>query len=249
MIAGNYALENAAREFWTLAGSEPSYPCDLESSIAWALPLDVRAVPELSVGDVNAAALSADMARPFSGQDRRLRGCLLAYRGKGIIFVDSSDMPDERRFTLAHELAHFLLDYRSPRQRALAALGSGISAVLDGLRPPTRQERLHAVLEAVPLGVLTHLMERPAGGIPSSAVFFIEGRADRLALELLAPAALVLEKHGSMQRTGYEERRTRLQALLAGEHGLPAGIAQAYAGTLLYKAGGPSFRDWLTGEV
>jgi Zn-dependent protease with chaperone function len=165
-----------------------------------------------------------------------------------VVFLDSEMPEDERRFTLAHELAHFLLDYRAPRMRALVALGEGVRPVLDGLRPPSVEERVHALLEGTPLGVVGHLMERPTAGLPSSAVLSIETRADRLALELLAPAALVLEKVKGLRRMPYRERVDALAALLVREHGLPAGIAGRYASGLLHSHVGPSFRDWLSGQ-
>ncbi len=248
MIVADYAIENAAREFWTLAGGAPEYPCDLEASLHWALPLDVLAVPGLRVSYVNNYARRAGLPYHFSRRDRRLWGCLLAYKDGGVVFLDA-DMPgDERRFTLAHELAHFLLDYRAPRMRALAALGEGIRPVLDGLRPPSMEERVHAVLEGAPLGVVGHLMERPTAGLPSSAVLSIETRADRLALELLAPAAVVLESIAALPRRSYGERVDALAALLVKEYGLPAGIAGRYASGLLHDNGGTSFRDWLSGQ-
>ena len=252
MTATDYAIENAAREFWTLAGGAPQYPCDLEGSLPWALPVHVQAVPGLRVSHVNSHTRKSGLPYHFPGRDRRLSGCLLAYKEQGVIFLDAGLEQDERRFTLAHEVAHFLLDYRAPRRRALSALGEGIRPVLDGLRPPSIEERVHAVLEGTRLGVVGHLMARPGAGLPSSAVLSIESRADRLALELLAPTSLVMEKAAGlrgMRGMTYTGRMAALSALLVGEHGLPEGIAGKYAAVLLHDDGdGPSFRDWLAGQ-
>jgi hypothetical protein len=249
MIATDYVIENAAREFWTLAGGVQGYPCDLEGSIPYALPLHVQAVPGLRLSHANAHARESGLPYRFAGRDRRLCGCLLAYNDTGIIFLDSSIEEDERRFTLAHELAHFLLDYRAPRLRALDALGEGIRAVLDGLRPPTIEERVHAVLADTRLGVVGHLMERPAAGLPSSTVLGIESRADRLALELLAPAAFVMERAEAWRGGPHRERVDMLAGMLVREHGIPVGMARRYAGGLLHGNGnGPGFRDWLAGQ-
>ena len=247
MIAPDYGIERAASEFWDLAGAEPEYPCDLEAAITWALPLDIRAVHDLRVSHVNSVTHRSGLPYHFDGPDRRLSGCLLAYADRGIVFLDADDREDERRFTLAHELAHFLLDYRAPREKALAALGEAIRPVLDGHRPATVEERLHAVLEGVPIGVRGHLMERPSRGLPSSAVLSIETRADRLALELLAPASLALEKLEAMRNLTHRERAAFVVTYLVKEHGLPAGIARSYAAGLLHSQGGPSFREWLLG--
>lgn len=247
MIATDYSIEHAARDFRLLVGEESEYPCDLEASIMWALPLDVRGINRLRLGDVEAVALKIGLPYSFGGTDRRLCGCLLAYNDSGIIFVDAADTESERRFTLAHELAHFLLDYRAPRKRAFDALGESIRPVLDGLRPATIEERVCAVLDDVPLGVLSHLMERPSGNVSSSAVLSIESRADRMALELLAPAAAVSKDASLLYGLPYNERLLRLRHTLEGKYGLPPAIAGWYAGMALYREGEAGFRDWLLG--
>src|SRR5262249_6861344 len=124
-----------------------------------------------------------------------LRGALIARAGRGLVFLDGSDSDDERRFSLAHEVAHFLYDYLDPRKRALCALGDPISEVLDGRRVPRPEERLSALLRDVELGIYAHWMERsPDGAVTTAAVLAGEDRADRLALELLAPSRHVLER-------------------------------------------------------
>ncbi|HZQ09243.1 MAG TPA: ImmA/IrrE family metallo-endopeptidase [Anaerolineae bacterium] len=35
-----------------------------------------------------------------------------------MIFLDGSDPANEQRITVAHEIAHFLVDYQMPRARA-----------------------------------------------------------------------------------------------------------------------------------
>lgn len=250
MAVDVYLIERAAEEFWTLAHQAPSYPVELEEAIGWALPLEIRRAPGLWIRDVHHWAERAGIPYRFAGRDRRLRGCLIAYRDNGVVFLDGADPADEQRFTLAHELAHFLLDYRMPRHRALDALSESIRAVLDGQRPPTMGERMQAVLADAPLGVLSHVMERPDAGLPAAMVLAIEDRADRLALELLAPASRVLERlhHASLPRP-YTRRLTHLSTILTAEYGLPTEIAASYARILLRRDGGPSVRDWLLGTA
>ncbi len=239
-------IENTAQEFWALAGGAPTHPCDIQTAITLALPLEVYPVPGLRVSDVLAWMRRVNMTHRIRGRNRRLHGCLLADRGKGTIFFDTQDPESEQRFTLAHELAHFLLDYQAPRQRAVAVLGPSILAVLDGERPPTPAERVHAVLSNVPLKGMSHFMERPDEGLPLNIVLDIENRADRLALELLAPTFLL---QGRMSRAtaprGFIARLEFLSQVLVTEYGLPETIASSYAHYVLRQLGEPTFRDWL----
>src|SRR5260370_28224303 len=144
----SYLIENMAWEFWERtddADESGELPCDIKTAITLALPLEVYPVPALRVSHILAWTQRVQMPHRIRGRDRHLHGCLLADRGKGTIFFDASDSDAEQRFTLAHELAHFLLDYQIPRLRAVTILGAFILPVLAGERAPTREERLHAV--------------------------------------------------------------------------------------------------------
>src|SRR5438094_2410135 len=144
-------IENTAQEFWALVGTTPSYPCDIKAAITLTLPLELYPVAGLRVKDVLAWAERIRLNCLIRGRDRRLHGCLIADRGKGTIFFDTLDHENEQRFTLAHELAHFLLDYQAPRQRALTILGETILPVLDGDRPPALAAWVPCVLATVTL--------------------------------------------------------------------------------------------------
>src|SRR2546421_5597152 len=235
-------IENTALEFWALTGGAPGYPCDIKTAITWTLPLEVYANPQLCVNDVFAWTRRVNLTLRIPGRNRRLHGCLIAYRGKGTIFYDADDVGDEQRFTMAHELAHFLLDYQAPRQRAVTILGSTILPVLDGDRPPTRAERLHAVLSTIHLGVMSHVMERPDVGLSTNVVIDIEDRANRLAIELLAPLSKVTARvtptlnenvstacHSPGEPRGFKARLTCLTQHLIAEYGLPEAVALSYA--------------------
>ncbi len=243
-------IENTAQEFWALTGGAPRYPCDIKTAITLTLPLEVYPISGLRVSNVHAWARRANIIQRFRGRNRRLHGCLIAYRGKGTIFFDMQDPDDEQYVTLAHELAHFLLDYQAPRQRAVSVLGESILAVLDGDRPPTLAERLHAVLSTVPLGVMSHLMERPDEGLPTNAVIDVEERANRLTLELLAPALPLQELMGQPRAPrGFTARLAFLTQHLVAEYGLPRIVASPYAHYLLQQLGEPTFRDWILHSI
>lgn len=228
-----------ARAFWKEAGEEEPFPRSLRRAIAWAVPLTVMFLPRLGVKSVGARLRELGVACSIDETDRPLRACLVARRGQGIAFVDGADSENEQRYSLAHELAHYLRDYRYPREEACKRLGDQVQEVLDGERPPTLQERLDALLRNTPVGFHVHLMHRKKGQIASGAVAVAEREADLLAYELLAPAQLVTAK---ARRGGL--RRTDLHRLLEADFGLPSEQARAYSDILVpeEKAGDPLLR-------
>jgi hypothetical protein len=143
-------------------------------------------VPELTTSSV-CALLDRIGADPWlDNAPRSLRGCLIADTGVALILVNENDPEDEQRMTVAHEVAHLLLHYLKPREEAVAAFGIGILAVLDRTRSPTHGERLSAILRDVPIEPFRHAMERRRP-LFAGRVAEIEGEADDLAVELLAP--------------------------------------------------------------
>jgi hypothetical protein len=159
----------------------------------------------------------------------------VARAGVGILFHDSEEGEPEQRFTLAHEVAHFVLDHWLPRVRALRVFGEEILPVLDGVRPPTPEESMTALFERVSLKVHVKLMDRDRSGLYSTGkVVESEQRADRLALELLAPAALVTPL---VKDVSEDEGVDRVMS----RFGLPMLPAQAYVGMLRRRLGLPTF--------
>jgi hypothetical protein len=241
-------LQQAVEEFWARAGQLEPFPRNLEEPILWALPLAVEKIPRLRVTDVKNWLKQNNIPRLLDSADRRLHGCLVAYKGRGSVFLDETDSEEQRRFSLAHETAHFLIDHWQPRQYAIAELGSEIIEVLDGIRPMTRGERVSAILSNVTIGVHVNLMERqPDRVLGHSHIIEIEDRADRLALELLAPMDEVRQR---IVRQGYssifQEGVDLTVTILVEEFGLPREIAETYGNWLCWEwYGGPSFREQL----
>jgi hypothetical protein len=223
-----WAAETAAG-FWEAAGSPEPFPRTLRGPLLRCpFDLTVKDLPHLAVRGVQRYLAGLGVAWACGGPDRRLRACLAAQAGAGFIFLDAEDEPPERVFSLAHELGHFLWHYWGPRGRACGRLGEGVAEVFDGRRPPTRTERARALLAGVPLGLHVHLMERgPRREFLSEEAAVAEEEADRLAYELLAPAADVLAAAGG------EADRASVAGVLREAFGLPAAQAADYSGLLL----------------
>ena len=231
--------------FWQLCGEIERYPRQLERSIVLALPLRIVKLPDLELHKIESWLVHRRSAFRFNCQSRAVRGCLIAYRGKGLIFLDGSDSEDEQRFTLAHEVAHFMVDYWLPRRKALERFGDTIAEVVDGLRSPTTTERIHAVLTQTPIGVHTNLMERNDNRQTDPELWQIENRADKVALVLLASPDVVLQRKNLSAKT-FEERINTISAVLQNEFGLPENIATSYGWSLLTSIGkGPSWVEKL----
>jgi hypothetical protein len=188
--------------------------------------LTIKELPHLSIPAVERYLGGLGVGWRCGARARRLRACLAAFDGAGLILIDGADPAPERTFSLAHELAHFLRHYWQPCRLACRVLGEGVRAVFDGRRPPTPQERVHALLRNVPLGFHVHLMQRgPRREVLTADVAAAEEEADRLAYELLAPAEAVLARAGD-DRDGVVE-------VLREVFGLPAAQAVDYGSLLL----------------
>lgn len=239
----NSSEEGVISAFWDLSGEIEPFPRNLERYVALALPLTIIKLPRLRITDVQDWLARRGAAIGFACRDRQLRGCLVAYRGEGIIFTDGADAQAEIRFTIAHELAHFLVDYIYPRSLALSTFGISVREVLDGLRAPTISERLQAVFASRPLALHIDLMERTSGGDSSSSVHAIEARADRVGLALLAPPQAVLSGLAHLAKS-FAERHEAVTSELCNGYGLPLWLAREYARQLLHEMGrGPSWTE------
>jgi Zn-dependent peptidase ImmA (M78 family) len=88
-----------------------------------ALPLTIDELPELTRQSAT-AHLRAQTGRDLlsaSGTTEKLSGLLYANRAAGWILVNRSDRVVRRRFTVAHELAHYILHFRPMVETAAAA--------------------------------------------------------------------------------------------------------------------------------
>jgi hypothetical protein len=223
-------LHDAVDRFWAEAPSTGSYPRDFDFAVLAGLPLALVELPRLSVGAIAEWLVAHKLDLNLSDPDRRLRACLVALGGVGLIFVDAGDDATQRRVSLAHEAAHFIVEYLLPR-RDVARRRPDLLPILDAERPPTTQERISAALGDVTIGVHAHLLDR--GGPGTDRADISEWRARRVALELLAPQAAVLQR---MRDRGLRDSDA-VRRLLEDEFGLPVSLATDYASQLAADSG------------
>jgi Zn-dependent peptidase ImmA (M78 family) len=180
--------ETLAHTFWIGTGLQDIFPRNIECAIAMKLPLTLVKLPQLSTQVIRQWLERRRIVTSLPLDQRDLLGGLVAYRGYGIIFVCGADDPAEQRLTVAHEVAHFLVDYLHPRQQVIQALGEHMVEVLDGLRKATPSERAAAILSHLRLGAHAHLLPRHGQDEDAQWVVTVaEDRAERLARELVAP--------------------------------------------------------------
>ncbi|MDB5306941.1 MAG: ImmA/IrrE family metallo-endopeptidase [Gemmataceae bacterium] len=212
-----------ADRFWAAAGPPPPFPRDLLGPASIGFPITILDRPRLSIASVLGWFAGRRIALPLDEPDRPLRACLVATHGQGFVFLDAADDPAERRFSLAHEIAHFLRDYWHPRETIIRRLGPAAREVLDGDRPPTPAERLQAILRHVSVRPFVHLLRRDESGRPlTPAESAAEAAADQLAFELLAPAELFVDHRSA----------GAVATCLRNAFGFPPGPAAAYAALL-----------------
>jgi Zn-dependent peptidase ImmA (M78 family) len=180
------------------------------------LPLTIEELPRLTVSQVEWAMRKHVPRWSAGSENRALRACMAANADIAFVFLDADDPEDEQAFSLAHEVAHFLRDHRRPRDRVAHRIGPESLEAVDGKRPATLAERVHAVLRFAPLDLKLCLLTREDRARDEA-----EQSADVLACELLAPVGTV---EASDAESGLRE--------LCERFGLPPREAREYAARL-----------------
>lgn len=230
------AFDAAATAARMTAGADlvgSGFPRDLIEIAPLNLPVSIIVRPSLTTADVEQTLAAATGRASDKLKQRRLRGCLVAHRGFGMIFLDEDD-PQLMRFALAHELAHFTGHYLARRELAIARLGIGIIDVLDGARVPTAQERLAGILTGCRLGAFADVMEREDGIPLTAAAEIMEYEADEAAFLALAPIGIVIAR--THEREG-QVNRAAVTACLTDVFGLSAGDADRHAPRIVNAVG------------
>lgn len=215
--------DEVAQRFWAAARLPEGYPRNIEHAVAVVLPVAVVKLPTLSTTEVGRWLSRNHVDAKVEGRAADLMGCLVASRGHGLMFVCGGDQADEQRLTVAHETGHFLRHYLIPRERVVRAMGEGITAVLDGDREATVEERVAGVLSGVRIGAHVHLL--PRNDVEEGRVARAEDDADDLGLELVAPRDAVLAHLRTRHVEGLapiEQRRSLADRFGVPEHAFEA---------------------------
>jgi hypothetical protein len=222
-------VRELAAATWAAAPERVRQQRDVEAAVVWASPVVIVSMPHLQMASANRwLAENGAPALPDGPGD--LRGLLVAWRGFAAIFLDGTMTAAERRFTLAHEHGHFLLDYLLRRQRILRD-APGLLDVIDGHRPPTDADRAKASLARVPIGLHTHLLHRDDHGGAGGSTMASEDDASLYALELLSPwdSLLRLLRSRALPSGTYPDRLASATEAVVSEFTLPHDAAQARA--------------------
>ncbi len=233
--------------FWNRAGGRPQYPADIGYAALCALEVSIMDIDGLTPGTAatHLARFGISIPRPLTPADRPLRGCVAVGLRGAIILLETDDSENERRFTIAHEVSHYILEDRVHRDRAEQMMGKDYLDVLYGSREPTNDERVDALLKRVRATPFSHLMDRaPDGGHGCGQTLRAECDADLLALELLAPRVEMARHVHARRRVPFRRTLDETARIARNRFGLPPSIARDYAATLAWHIlGGPSVAE------
>lgn len=239
-------ITRIADDFWRTAGGRTSLPFDIVGAVSLALPVDIVSLSNLSVRNIENWLAQRKIPINIGLEDRFLHGFILVSRGNGFIFVNGTDPEDERRYTIAHEVSHFLLDYRLPRENAVKKFGLGILEVIDGRREATILERIDGALYSVLTRPYTHLLEKVGdGSYQSRDVQRAENEADELAVELLAPRSEIIKNFYPIKaRLSFISVKDQCYRELRYKYLIPKSVAEICSTRIAYNVtGGPSLLD------
>jgi hypothetical protein len=166
------------------------------------------------VDHVYAELSSIGYSDPPYTPDRKLRGCLVALQGYGIIFVDADDPREEKCFSLAHEASHFIIDHWRPREAVRQSISPNALEVFDGEREPTVVERFKGIRTGVAIRPFEHFMDRDQdGNIRMASLLFVRK-----------------QRYATRAFSGKE-----IAGVLIRDFGLPASVATSYGSFLFSK--------------
>lgn len=241
-------IERIARDFWSKADPAHRRVLDISRAVNIVLPIRIVYIQNLSLVEVDNWLKGRGINIEIDINDRIMHGVILIREGNGFIFVNADDSTIEQRFTIAHEVSHYLLDYQVPRERAMLEVGTEIEKVLNGKDQPDRFQQVKALIKGISIQPYGHLIEKKGNGSFLNWVNFnAENEADYLALELLAPRSMVIKGTiSTIKGLNYTQFVRKCEEILVDNYQIPPEVAHQYASELAYSVtSGPSFLDKL----
>jgi len=228
-------LVNIAKEFWRLAGGIQEWPCDIERAVSILTPLNIVSLSDLSFNKIEEWFNNRNISFEVEYSERMLHGFISVHKDCGFIFINGTDPESERRYTVSHEVSHYFIDYKIPRERAITTYGKSIEEVLDGYREPTVEERVDSVLNSISIKQYTHILEKEGdGNFDRYNNWLSERDADALAVELLAPYKLVKKDFSKYSKSNlsFQECKIALMDILNNKYALPYIISSEYSSSI-----------------
>lgn len=235
-------LEQCAAVFWEPIPHRNHFPRDLEQYLSIYYAASIESLPKLTVQRVQEWLSENGFPSTYSPNDRRLDGCIIAQKGHAILFLDDALPLDERRMIIAHETAHFWLDYELPRRRMKQRYGAAGMQILDKERPAHTVEVLLAAATSSPIEEFYHYHFKE-----SKHETEIEQRANTLACLLIAPSREVLAR-ATKCRIARDDKSKWLELLHQG-FGMPENWARSYLPLLQRSIRGRTFSSWFLAPV
>ncbi|HQR09069.1 MAG TPA: hypothetical protein PLN21_19765, partial [Gemmatales bacterium] len=149
-------LEHCAATFWEPIPERSSFPRDLERYLPLHYQASIKSLPGLTVQRVDEWLSTNGIGSTGPSNSRRLDGCIIAQKGLAILFIDAALSVDERRMIVAHETAHYWIDYEVPRRRMKLRYGDGGLQILDQERPAETVEILMATAVGASIQAFYH---------------------------------------------------------------------------------------------
>lgn len=203
--------------------------------MAVQLPLAQLTIPRLTADGIADWLKIRRLPAIVERVSGHLHGALVAYGGVGLAFIDGADESIERRFTLAHEVGHFVGEYLVERSTFQRIAGEEMLEVHDRRRSASGVERTRMALAGRPLP----LRYWACTGQPAES----EQLADRIAVELLAPTELLLARAPSPSGDYWQSVSTAALAA-SDEFAVPSRFVEAQIDAIWRAAGmGPAFGE------
>lgn len=238
-------LQLLAQHFWEESQLPRHFPIHvsvLEQAILLTRPISIVKINKLTLNAIVCFLYNRGISLQNMPDNKELYGFVISQANHTYIFINGAESVQEQSFTLAHEFAHFLLDYEIPRQELINKFGLDICDALNNKRPFSSEERIAALVKGINLKQFSHLLDVPAAtAFQRYNIWKAEAFADQLALELLAPYKEILQDslfQYNCNKPSYTELVNFLPPYLVKKYFLSNDIADSYTKFLANKISG-----------